>query len=139
MPHQKVRRIVAAAVVAATPLVYSFDANAACNVFVISPKQYVIQQSNRFTVTCSMVGGGATALGHCSSGATGGTANGWIKGRSFTLRITWGQLGNSKSIGYYTGTINDGGWIENGRTYDEKSPRNWAMWWFTGTPLTCVG
>jgi hypothetical protein len=55
-PYLKIVRSAMATVIAATTFVYSFDANAARNVFVIAPKHYVIQQSNRFTVTCSLVG-----------------------------------------------------------------------------------
>jgi hypothetical protein len=51
------------------------------------------------------------------------------------MTIVWG---GGKSVGKYTGTIDNNGWIQGGRTYDEKKPSNWATWWLENRPLSCI-
>jgi hypothetical protein len=95
------------------------------------------KQSNGFTVRCSMEQGGRSRAfeGLCNTGNTGGDANGSI-GRQgkFNMLVRWG---NGGSVGEYTGIVNGQGQIEDGRTYDQKSPGNWAKWWNT-TDLKCT-
>jgi hypothetical protein len=113
----------------------SLQSQAACVAYTVGSAQYVIKQSNGYTVSCTLIshGNGPNFQGDCRVGSQGGFASGEIRGRAFTLRILWG----TKSHGRYTGTIADGGWIEDGRTYDVLSPSNWAIWWLDYGRLGC--
>ena len=132
MKEPKISFAFAAAIISISMTAVPFDAYGACAQYKASG-QFQIQQNNGFLVSCTLVDTGGHFQGNCGYSGTGGDAQGEIAGRSFTMRVFWG----SRSTGNYTGTIMDDGSIANGRTYDVKSPTNWAIWWLKIGRLTC--
>ena len=115
------------------------DANAACDAFSANGR-FVIQQNNGIKVFCTLVPNYTNAQtnfqtfsGNCNFGSTGGNVTGSITGRLFRMTAEW----SLRSAGVYSGTINNDGWVEEGRTYDRNKPTSWAIWWFDGTALRC--
>jgi hypothetical protein len=102
------------------------SAFAACQM----PSQYSLTQGNGFGVTLRNVQknpdkkNGFFASAKSSTGVRGdvsGTLN--SKGR-LKMTIEW----DGGSVGVYTGVVDDDGSVQDGRTYDEAHPGNWATW-----------
>jgi hypothetical protein len=108
----------------------SIAADAACGGF---PKgrwsvagDFQLEQSNGFIVRCSLnqeVRGFFS--GSCVSGGNGGSAEGRIqRSGKFNMQVDW----DGNALGNYTAFINAKGKAEDGRTFDESAPNNFATW-----------